>query len=404
MRDVPDSPDAATRSVLHVSPYIHPAAGGPPVVVERWAELAGAHGWRARVLSTPAYAADNGRSLLAAADGRYDLTLVSSALDVLHGRGREAMLGLLKSADIVHLHTMWSQLNAVVAMACRRLDKPYVVSPHGMLDPYSLGEKALKKRLYLKLVERRMIDGAAAVVFTADDERDLAIEQIGTVPAPQVVGLGADAPALPTKSLVELFSATYPDLAGRPLLIFLGRLHPKKRPDAVIRAMATIVSRVPEATLLVVGSGEPAYVRELESLTRRLGLYRHVCFLGHLTAEAKWAALAASQIFLLPSHQENFAIAVAEALQIGAPVLITQKINIWREIVRAGAGITLREDDLDGDLAGHAADLLLDTDKRRAMGDRARALARHAYTWPASTQKICAVYDRVLAPHRVTTG
>lgn len=383
---------------------MHPAAGGPPVVVERWAEFAGTHGWRARVLSTPRFAEDGGQGLLAAADGRYDLALVPSAWDVVWGGGREALLTLLRSADIVHLHTMWSQLNAVVAMACRRMGKPYVVSPHGMLDPHSLGVKALKKRLYLRLVESRTIGGAAGVVFTADDERDLAIGQIGSVPNPQVVGLGADAPNVSTDRLAEQFRSSHPDLAGKRLLIFLGRLHPKKRPDVAIRAMAKIASQVPDAALLVVGSGEPAYVHELKSFVDRLRLHDHVRFLGHLTGDAKWGALAASRIFVLPSLQENFAIAVAEALQLGTPVLITKTINIWREIVNAGAGIALREEDLEGDLATNAIALLRNPDTCRAMGVSARALAQRAYTWPASTQKICAVYDSVIAAHGVTHG
>jgi glycosyltransferase involved in cell wall biosynthesis len=380
---------------------MHPAAGGPPVVVERWAEFAGAYGWQASVLSTPAFAKDNGDSLLAAADGRYDLVLVSSALDVFRGAGRETLQGLLKTADVVHLHTMWSGLNAVVATACRRMNKPYVVSPHGMLDSYSLGEKALKKQLYLRLIERRTMAGAAGILFTAEEERDLAIGQVGPVPNPQVVGLGADVSDTPSERLAKGFRSAHPDLADKRLLIFLGRLHPKKRPDAVIRAMTDVVSRVPDAVLLVVGSGEPAYVGGLKALANELGLLASVRFLGFLTGDAKWGALAASDLFVLPSLQENFAIATAEAMQLGVPVLITRKINTWREIVSAGAGIVLREDALQCDIACHAVDLLNNPDKRRFMGDSARDFAQRSYTWPASAQKVCALYDRVIAAHRV---
>lgn len=401
MRDAPDHPESVGRRVLHVSPYMHPAAGGPPVVVERWAEFGDAHGWRSSVLSTPAFAEGKGGSLLAAADGRYDLALVSSAVDVLWGAGRETLSGLLRTADVVHLHTMWSRLNAVVATACRRMNKPYIVSPHGMLDPYSLGVKALKKQLYLKLIEGRMIAGAAGILFTAEEERDLAIGQVGPLPNPQVVGLGADAPDTPAERLAERFRSAHPDLTDKRLMIFLGRLHPKKRPDALIRAMTEVVSRVPDAVLLVVGSAEPAYVDGLKALANRLGLLNSVRFLGLLTGDAKWGALAASDLFVLPSLQENFAIATAEAMQLGVPVLITKNINTWREIVSASAGIALGEGALERDIACHAVDLLSNPDKRRFMGDSARDLARRSYTWPASTQKVCALYDRVIASHRV---
>ncbi len=404
MRDAPDHPEDIVRNLLHVSPYIHASAGGPPVVVERWAEFAGACGWRASVLSTPAFADDGGESLLHAARDRYELQLVPSARHALFGSGRAMVLGKIRDADIVHLHTMWSPLNAVVALACRQMNKPYVISPHGMLDPYSLGVKALRKQLYLKLIEGRTISGAASVLFTADEERDLAIEQVGNVPNPQVVGLGADMPGTSPERLAEHFRTFHPDLADKQLLIFLGRLHPKKRPDAVIRAMTSISALAPDAILLVVGGGEPRYVDKLRSLAGGLGLSQRVRFLGPLTGDAKWGALAASNLFVLPSLQENFAIAVAEALQVGIPVLITTKINTWREIVGAEAGLVLLDETLEADIARHVVDLLSDPETCRAMGSNGRALAQCAYTWPASAQKVCAVYDRVIARRGVASG
>jgi len=386
------------RHVLHVSPYIHPAAGGPPIVVERWAELAPPHGWRAHVLSTPALSPDGGRSLMAAAAGRYEMSLVSSALEALWGSGRAKIHRLVRDADIVHLHTMWSPLNAIVARVCRRNDKPYVISPHGMLDPYSLGIRALKKRAYLRMVENRVIRGAAGVLFTADEERDLAMAQVGRVPNPGVVGLGADTPPASREVLETRFRSTRPDLADKRLIIFLGRLHPKKRPDAIIRAMPAIRAKLPDAALLVVGGGEKDYVDGLKKLARNLEMSACVHFLGLLTGEEKWNALAASRVFVLPSLQENFAIAVAEALQVGVPALITDRINIWREIVGSGAGVLLQEERLEDDLASHAAALLGDIPHCHEMGQKARALALRAYTWPVSVQRLSAYYDAVLQP------
>ncbi len=400
MLDGADNCKATVRRVLHVSPYIHPAAGGPPVVVERWAEFAGAHGWHARVLSTPALSPDGGRSLLAAAKDRYELSLLSSPFDALWGAGRANVHRLVQEADIVHLHTMWCPLNAIVASVCRRMDKPYVISPHGMLDPYSLGIKSLKKRVYLKMVESRTIRGAAGMLFTADDERDLAVAQIGQVPHPGVVALGADTPNAAEEILRSRFQSAYPELADKKLIIFLGRLHPKKRPDVVIRAMRGVRAKIPDTALLVVGDGQQDYVDSLKQLSESLELRECVHFLGLLRGEEKWAALASSSVFALPSLQENFAIAVAEALQLGVPVLITNKINIWREIVGAEAGMLLREAFLEKDLAHHAIALLGDPHNCRDMGRKARVLAMRAYTWPASAQKLSVYYDAVLEMRR----
>ena len=404
MPDGIDRREIGVRRVLHVSPYIHPAAGGPPVVVERWAELARAHGWNAHVLSTPALSPDGGRSLSAAASGRYELSLVSSAIEALWGAGRARIQGLVQDADIVHLHTMWSPLNAIVARICRRCDKPYVISPHGMLDPYSLGIRALKKRAYLRMVESRTIRGAAGVLFTADDERDLAIAQIGHVPNPGVVGLGADMPPDSREMLQARFWSARPDLADKKLIIFLGRLHPKKRPDAIIRAMPTIRAEIPDAALLLVGGGEDDYVDGLKKLASGLELSPSVHFLGLLTGDEKWSALAASRVFALPSLQENFAIAVAEALQAGLPALMTDRINICREIVGAGAGVLLQEERLEDDIARHAVALLSDVRRCHDMAQKARELAVRAYSWPASVQGLCAYYGSVLEARHSRIG
>jgi glycosyltransferase involved in cell wall biosynthesis len=291
---------------------------------------------------------------------------------------------------------MWSPLNAIVAGVCRRNGKPYVISPHGMLDPYSLGIKALRKRAYFKMIESRTIRGASSVLFTAADERDLAVAQIGTVPNPVIVGLGADTPDTSRAALRARFRAAHPDLADKKLIVFLGRLHPKKRPEAAIRAMPAVRAKIPDAALLLVGGGQDGYVGGLKKLASELGVSDCVHFLGLLTGDEKWSALAASHVFALPSLQENFAIAVAEALQIGLPVLITERINIWREIVDAGAGIALQERRLEEDLARQATALLSDQHRCRDMEQKAQALALRAYTWPVSVQRLCAHYDAIL--------
>ena len=384
------------RRVLHVSPYMHPLAGGPPVAIARWAEYAVAHGWRARVLSTPAMSRNCGRDLLTSAEGRYDLSLLPSELAALYGEGRSQLNGLVRDADLVHLHTMWCPLNALVARSCRRQSKAYVISPHGMLDPYSLGIKSRRKRAYLHAIESRNIRGAAGVLFTADEERDLAIAQIGHVPSARVVALGTDAPITPRLELAAQFRSSHSTLDRQKLVTFLGRLHPKKRPDAVIRALPALRAKEPDAAVLMIGSGDPAYVASLAHLAEELDVRDRVHFLGYHEGSEKWGALAASSVFVLPSQQENFAIAVAEALQSGVPVLITDKINIWREVLGAGAGLLLDDQRLVADIARHAATLLGDAERRDDMGRKAQALAMSAYTWPGSAKSLCATYDAFL--------
>lgn len=381
--------------VLHVVPYLARAAGGPPVVVERLAEHAAELGWRSHVISTPMLSPDGEAALRAAAEDRYELTLFPSQMAPFGKLGRQAMRAAVLRADVVHLHTNWSPLNLAASWACKATGRPYVLSPHGMLDPWSLSEKPIKKRLYLAAIERGLIAHAAAVAFTAADERDLAMRAVGAMPHPVVVALGADGAPAPLGDLRARFADTHPDLAARPIILFLGRLHPKKRPEAAIDAMPAVLRRVAEAMLVFVGAGDAAFEEALRARTASAGLDAHVRFLGARHGVEKWAALAAARVFVLPSRQENFGIAVAEALHAAVPVLLTRHVNICRDIVEAGAGLELREDALVEDLAGHAADLLTSPDRQSRMAERAADLAAAAYTWPQCAAAMCSLYDEL---------
>lgn len=373
-----------TPRILHVTPTMEAAAGGPPVVVERLMAGAETCGYGARVLT-------------AGGPASAEAVLLPSQRAALSTAGRKTIAQTVAQADILHLHTMWSPLNAAAARAARQQGKPYVLSPHGMLDPWSMAQKRLKKQIYLGLVEGPLIKGAARMLYTAEDERQLAAPVTGPHPS-AVIALGADRPPAPPNTLRAEFLATHPDFATRRRAIFLGRLHGKKRPEAALRAMTHLRQTHPDTCLLFAGSGEAE--PDLRQMTETLGLRDHVRFLGFLSGREKWQALAAAEAFVLPSQQENFAIALAEALHAGTPALLTPKVNIWREVTEAGAGIALDEDDLETSIATHLAALFDHPDQQAAASDAARALAGRAFDWDISAQATHALYDEVLKSSR----
>lgn len=378
-----------TRRVLHVIPYLAAEAGGPPAVVERLVAHGAANGYDARVLSTAEMASGRGE-----AEGPdAGTTLLPTQRAAFYGSGKAQVNDALARADLLHLHTLWSPLVAQAALQARRLGVPYVLSPHGMLDPYSLGQKRLKKRLYLALIERRALDGAARLLFTADDERRLAAPIAGSSRA-AVIALGADRPPAAPDILRTEFLAQHPDLQDRKRVIFLGRLHRKKRPRSALRAIAKIRECGDDVCLLIAGSGEAE--PELRAMAREMDLGGNVRFLGFLAGRAKWQALAASDVFLLPSRQENFAIALAEALHAGVPALLTRQVNIWREVTDAGAGDLLDEDDLDESLAAGILAFVNHPPRQRAASEAARRLADQAFDWARSARETHRLYDRVL--------
>ena len=255
--------------------------------------------------------------------------------------------------DAVVVHGLWQYSSFGVWRALSGTQTPYFVFPHGMLDPWfkrTYPLKHLKKLLYWPWAEYRVLRDAAAVLFTSEEERRLARESFALYRCNEIVVNYGTAPPPNLEHARHVFFEAFPQLRGQQFLLFLGRLHEKKGCELLIKAFAEITNSRRGAHTYLVLAGPPAdkeYRRRLESLAREAGNSDSIIFPGMLTGDVKWGALAAADAFVLPSHQENFGIAVVEALACGTPVLISNKINIWREIEADGAGL-VENDDLAG--------------------------------------------------------
>lgn len=384
-----------TKRVVHVTPYMEPSAGGPIVAVERLAAAASRNGYSSIIITTEEMAQQNGSSLRSKFQGAI---IFSSQKSVFTRAAQKKIRDAVEAADILHLHTMWSPLVGMSARQAKKSNTPYVLSPHGMLDPYSMAQKAFKKKAYLRMFEYSTIENAASILFTAKEERRLAAPIIGGTPF-RVVSLGADSPPIQREVLQNNFFKKYPNLKHRKCAIFLGRLHEKKRPLSAIRAIGRICKTEPDARLIIVGSG-PAEA-EMRTLCNDLGVERNVHFLGFLQGQRKWEALSAAQVFMLPSRQENFAIAMAEALHSGLPVLITRQVNTWQDVVNAGAGFVVDEGEIDESLANLCLELFNSDEKWQIASSAARDLASHAYSWAESCRRTYSLYDKVIKAHEV---
>ncbi|HEX8678933.1 MAG TPA: glycosyltransferase [Chthoniobacterales bacterium] len=222
---------------------------------------------------------------------------------------------------------------------------PYFVFPHGMLDPWfkrTYPLKHLKKWLYWPWGEYRVLRDARAVIFTSDAERVQARESFSLYDARErVSSLGIEAP--PTASADDFFDR-FPELRGKRIVLFLGRLHVKKGCDLLIDAFARAAPNDRSLVLVMAGPADDAYAAELRDRAGRSGAGDRVVFTGMIEGAVKWGALRAADVFILPSHQENFALAVVEALACDLPVLISNQINICREVEDDGAGFVDLDD------------------------------------------------------------
>lgn len=272
---------------------------------------------------------------------------------------------------VVVVHGLWQYHGNAVWRVLAGGATPYVVFPHGMLDPWfkrAYPLKHVKKWLYWSWIERRLLRDAAAVLFTTEEERLLARSTFwGYRVREQVVGAGiATPPADDDGRRRAAFLARFPHLADSRILLFLGRIHPKKGCDLLLHAFAAAADD-PALRLVMAGPDQDGWSAELRGLAARLGLAERITWAGMLTGDAKWGALRCAEAFVLPSHQENFGIAVAEALACGTPVLISRRVNIWREVVEDGAGLA-DEDTQAGTTAVLRRWCALAPDGRAAMG------------------------------------
>jgi glycosyltransferase involved in cell wall biosynthesis len=391
---------AAPLRILHVIASMASEQGGPPVVCAGLTSALAARGHEVTIatLAEPgetAVAVGPGVKLRAFGTGSNKRYAASPVLDQWLEQNVAAF-------DIVHIHSIWLFPTFAAARACWRARKPYVVVLHGMLERFSVHHRSrLVKTAYWYFRERRVESRAAALHCLNHSEIRKAVPWIRDLPKfvmPNGIH-AADVAALPARGG---FRAAHPEWASRPLVLFLSRLHPKKGLDRLLPAwkrLAEAGGPLAEARLLVAGAGEAAYVASLKQMVADLGLGEQVAFLGQLTGRAKWQALVDSDVFVLPSHQEGFSMAITEALAAGCVPVVTEECN-FDELAppapQGARGVIIRDGDM-GAFVRAVADLLQEGDRRRAMADAGRALVASRYTWQKIAGDLEAIYRRILA-------
>ena len=307
--------------------------------------------------------------------------------------------------DAVVVNGLWQFHSFAAWRALRNSHTPYVVYPHGMLDPWFKKEyplKHLKKWLYWPWAEYRVLRDAQAVLFTCEEERLLARNSFWLYRCHEVVvSLGTSNPTGEAQREIREFFRSYPHLAGKNLALFMGRIHPKKGCDLLIEAFAKVLLRHSNWHLVMAGPDQVGLQAELQRRAEQLGVASRISWTGMLSGELKWGALRAAEIFVLPSHQENFGIAVAEALAAGVPALISDKVNIWREVLAGGAGL-VAEDTLEGACRLLQSYLEMPGEKKLAMRECARACFAERFEIGKAAENLEVVLSRISGLHAKT--
>jgi len=234
-------------------------------------------------------------------------------------------------------HGLWQWPGRVA----RSLGNPYLVYPHGMLAPWfkkTYPFKHLKKQLYWWAVQGKILRDAHAVCFTTKEEQALSQKTFFSYRAKEVVtGLGVQAPPQELDISREKFLEKFPALKGCKILLYLGRFHPKKGVDELIRSWKK--RKNPKNEVLVLAGPVDNKDSWIQNLLSLVGQDPSVVWTGMLQGNEKWGTLCSADAMILPSHQENYGMVVAEACSVGLPVYLTNQVNLWREVVDAGAGV-----------------------------------------------------------------
>mgnify|MGYP003667838428 CR=1 FL=1 len=298
----------------------------------------------------------------------------------------------VRDADLVQIHSLYLYHDLAAANACRRHGIPYVVMPHGSLDPFIWHRHRGRKRIVECWYMNRVLEQAAALHYTTEDERRLAAP-FARNDRHFIVGNGLDLDEFANLPAAGSFRALHPEIGDRPIVLFLGRLNFKKGLDILAPAFGEVLRAGHDAHLAIAGPDEDMADRTRAWL-RAAGALERTTFTGMIDGAERLAAFRDAAMFVLPSYSENFGIAVAEASACGLPVVISDAVNIWPDVEAADAGLVSGTD--IAAVAANISALLADPEKARRMGENGRKLVREKYSWDRIAEELEAAYREIL--------
>jgi glycosyltransferase involved in cell wall biosynthesis len=395
--------------LLRIIHSLAPEAGGPVEGIHQISPLLAARGVTTTVVSldSPTHAWLQPNATLP--DGFTALGIGPGQGIYGYRRGVvKSLLPLIADSDAVVIHGIWQYHAFATWRSIRRAAPsapPYWVYPHGMLDPWfkrTYPRKHLKKWLYWPWADYRVLRDATGVCFTSEQERLLARQSFWLYRAHElVVPYGLQTPPGHGDIQMQLrqrqtFFDRFPELTGQRLILCLARLHVKKGLDLLLEAFAPLARQDPSLHLMLAGpansSADKDLKRSLIETARDHGVAAQVHLPGLLDGDLKWGALRSAELFAMPSHQENFGVAVVEALACGLPVLISTAINIGEEVLAAGAGL-VQADTREATTTALAAWNVLSSEQRKAMAASASRLFHERFELNTNIDRLLALWQ-----------
>lgn len=379
---------------LQVVPCINIETGGPAVSVPKLAQGIAHHGFESWMFSLDY---DNLGPMNTLEDIRSFSVPTRPLNRFFRGESKRALLKLRKISkpvSVVHNHGIWMAPNRYARYAATAHDKPFVVSPRGMLSEWSLSYKSQKKLLAWHLYEKKNLEYADLFHATSQEEAE-AIRRAGFSKTPIVViPNGVDLPEKSQTIPRSFLEKDYPELKDKKWVLFLSRIHAKKGIDDLVWAWSQVAKEFSDWHLILAGPDLTGYREHVQKLVLDLEIPRSVTMTGSLTGSKRLASLCNCEVLVLPSHNENFGLVVAEALSFSKPV-ITTRGTPWKELENSQSGWWIEKDPENLKCTLREA-LTLTHKAREQMGRRGYALVQEKYTWESMAKEMARAYRWLL--------
>jgi glycosyltransferase involved in cell wall biosynthesis len=381
--------------ILHVLPSLAYEWGGPPRYVVALTEILAKKGINVSVFASTDRDAVNrkieGVEVKLFPKGFFSKLWTSYSPTLARALAQETT-----DFDLVHIHELWNYPNFAAYLAAKRSKKPFIVSIHGQLDPWCLDHKAVRKKIYASLIQKKILREAAGVqTMTEKGVRN--ISNIINTDNVFLVPNGLNKEVYENIPEGEYIESLYPELKNKIVLLFLGRITPKKGLEILAKAFGPLHKKIKDMHLLICGPAEPKYKDRIVKLLEKNGSIGATTFTGMITGKKKLAALSRADIFILPSYSEGFSASVLEAMACGLPIIITEHCN-FLDFDDLHAGKIIQA---DADQLIDAVFELLDNPELCAnLGSRARQLFFERYTMDLVADQMIDIYRDILSRNK----
>lgn len=371
--------------VLHVIPSLHPRYGGPGKAVLEMSEALNRAGIQSEIATTHFK------------NEKFDNKIQSKIYSFRSFFGEYKYSPGLKKwlkqnismYDIIDIHSIFCYSTKLAASISKRYNKPYIIRTIGQLYPWTLNNKSLKKQIYLSLFEMHSLKNAAAIQFTSKNEKDNIAISLNNKKF--ILELGVNSyRKISKKKFYDLF----PEFKSKKIILFLSRIHNKKKPELLIEAANELLKTNDNLILVIAGSGKKNYIESLKKLIIKKDLKEKVIFTDYLDGIKKNSLLQHALVFVLPSCTENFGIAVIEAMEAGIPVLISENVGISEEIKKRKAGLIFKLD--SNEITDCIKSIISNRKLRRTLIKNAKAMVKKNYNWTKIIRKQIKIYREIL--------